>query len=119
MRERKFHRGMKQDSVSEDSFAWTSFDRAMTEAIFRQHAPFVAGLLVRLGVASRHIDEDVLRVFSELHRRAASAPAGASTKAWVAAVALRTAVQRYQPLLMERSRTAEERASDPSVDEFL
>jgi len=91
----------------------------MTEAIYRQHAPFVAGFLARLGVASRYIDDEVIRVFSEVHRRAACAPTAASTKAWVAAVALRIAGRRYHLGKVELAAAEGQASRDPSVDEFL
>jgi RNA polymerase sigma-70 factor (ECF subfamily) len=116
MRERKLSRGTYQDTTSEESFAWTAFDRAMTEAIYRQHAPFVAGFLARLGVAARYVDDEVLRVFAEVHRRADCAPAAASTKAWVAAIALNAAARRYQ---LGKVAPSEVEGHDPSVGEFL
>jgi RNA polymerase sigma-70 factor (ECF subfamily) len=116
MRARKLRGAMYQDQISEDSFAWTAFDRAMNEALYRQHAPFVAGFLARLGVAARHIDDEVVRVFAEVHRRAASTPSAASSKAWVAAVALRGAARRYP---LARIDLAASGGEDATVREFL
>jgi RNA polymerase sigma-70 factor (ECF subfamily) len=92
----------------------------MTEAIYRQHAPFVAGFLARLGVAPRHIDEEVIRVFAEVHRVAALAPAAASMKTWVAAIALRSAGERYHLAKVEAPVSDDGQASrDLSVGAFL
>jgi RNA polymerase sigma-70 factor (ECF subfamily) len=117
MKERKPYPGTFQEQISEESFAWTAFDRAMTEAMYRQHAPFVAGFLARLGVASRYVDDEVVRVFTEVNRRAACVPAAASPKAWVAVVALRSAVKRYH---LEKLDLADDAvAEDPSIPDFL
>jgi len=90
----------------------------MTEALYRQHAPFVAGFLARLGVAARHVDEEVLRVFAEVHRQSACAPGAASMKAWVAAIALRSAVARFHLGKVELPAGADG-SSEPSIEEFL
>jgi len=120
MRERKLARGTHQELVTEESFAWTAFDRAMTEALYREHAPFVAGFLARLGVAPRYVDDEVLRVFAELHRRAACAPSAASTKAWLAAITLRGAKRRHPLAKIVLPVVAADGAPyDPSVEEFL
>jgi len=117
MKDRKPFPGTFHEHVSEASFAWTAFDRAMTEAMYRQHAPFVAGFLARLGVAARYVDDEVLSVFTEVNRRAACVPAAASPRAWVAAVALRGAVERYH---LEKIDVADDCvAEDPSIGEFL
>ena len=116
MRARKLPGARSQDQISDDSFGWTAFDRAMTEALYRQHAPFVAGFLARLGVATRHIDDEVVRVFAEVHRCAACTPSAASSKAWVAAVALRGAVRRYPLTEVDLAASGGE---DPTVGEFL
>lgn len=87
----------------------------MTEAVYRQHAPFVAGLLARLGVPARHVDDEVQRVFSEVHRHAACAPSSASSKAWVAALAVRSAMRRFHLA----SVALDPGVQDPSVGEFL
>jgi RNA polymerase sigma-70 factor (ECF subfamily) len=117
MKDRKPYHGTFQEQVSEESFAWTAFDRAMTEAMYRQHAPFVAGFLARLGVGARYVEDEVLRVFTEVNRRAACVPAAASPRAWVAAVALRGAVERYH---LEKLDVADDSVvEEPSIGEFL
>jgi RNA polymerase sigma-70 factor (ECF subfamily) len=116
MRARKLPGEIYQDQVPEDSLAWTSFDRAMTEALYRQYAPFVAGFLSRLGVAARHVDDEVVHVFSEVHRHATCTPSAASAKAWVAAVALRSAMRRFR---LAKIDLAGSRADDPEIGEFL
>jgi len=117
MRERKLQAMTYLEHVSEEPSGWTAFDRAMTEVIFRQHALFVAGFLARLGVAARHVDDEVVRVFAEVHRRAACAPTNASAKAWVAVLALQSALRRYHLAPIELA--AEDSSPEPSVGEFL
>src|SRR5215471_12495286 len=118
MRERKLPTGTYQEPISEESFAWTAFDRAMTEALYRQHAPFVAGFLARLGVATRHVDDEVLRVFGEVHRLSACAPGAASMKAWIAFIALGSATRRFHLGKVELPPPSVGGA-DPSIEEFL
>jgi RNA polymerase sigma-70 factor (ECF subfamily) len=91
----------------------------MTEALYRQHAPFVAGFLARLGVAARHVDDEVLRVFAEVHRQSACAPSAASMKAWIAVVALRSATRRFHLGRVELPAARGDGSSDPSVEQFL
>jgi RNA polymerase sigma-70 factor (ECF subfamily) len=91
----------------------------MTEALYRQHAPFVAGFLARLGVAARHVEDEVLRVFAEVHRLAACAPNAASMKAWIASVALRCATRRYHLGKVELPARGVDGSSDPTIEEFL
>src|SRR5258707_2920594 len=120
MRERKLPPSRYSEQISEESFAWTNFDRAMTEAVLRQQGPFVAGFLARLGVARRHIDDAVLRVFGEVHRHAACASSAASSKAWVACLALRTAIRRHPLGKIELPVSGRGGAAyDPSIEEFL
>jgi RNA polymerase sigma-70 factor (ECF subfamily) len=120
MRERKLPPPTYEEQSPEESFAWTNFDRAMTEAVYRQQAPFVAGFLARLGVARRNIDDEVMRVFGEVQRHAACVSSAASWKAWVASLALRGAVRRH-PLGKSALpvAAASGTAYDPSIDEFL
>lgn len=109
-----------EEQSPEESFAWTNFDRAMTEAVYRQQAPFVAGFLARLGVARRSIDDEVMRVFGEVHRHAACVSSAASSRAWVASLALRGAVRRHAlGKIALPVGAAGGAAYDPSIDEFL
>ena len=91
----------------------------MTEAIYRQHAPFVAGFLAKLGVSSRYIDDEVIRIFGEVHRHAEGAPGAASTKAWVAAVAFRRAASRYRLTHVALGAPGADGWREPSIDEFV
>jgi RNA polymerase sigma-70 factor, ECF subfamily len=91
----------------------------MTEALYRQHAPFVAGFLARLGVAARHVDDEVLRVFAEVHRLSACAPGSASMKAWVAVIALRSATRRFHLSQIDLPAAGADGSSDPSIERFL
>jgi len=117
MTERKLQPVPYRVQVSEEPSGWTAFDRAMTEVVFRQHAPFVAGFLARLGVPARHVDDEVVRVFAEVHRRAACAPTGSSSKAWMGALALHCALRRFHLSRVDLAVGAD--APEPTIVEFL
>jgi RNA polymerase sigma-70 factor (ECF subfamily) len=117
MTERKLQQVPYREQVSEEPSGWTAFDRAMTEVVFRQHAPFVAGFLGRLGVPARHIDDEVVRVFAEVHRRSACVPNDASSKAWMGAVALRCALRRFHLSRVDLAVGAN--VPEPTIPEFL
>jgi len=116
MRERKFSPLAYRGQQNEETFAWTALDRATTEAIYRQHAAFVAGFLRRMGLAERHVNDEVPRVFAAAHRQIANTANVATTKAWVAAIALRDVARRHR-LAKVALDSAE--GSDPEIDEFL
>jgi DNA-directed RNA polymerase specialized sigma24 family protein len=65
----------------------------MTEALFQTHAGFVAGFVARFGVKAEEIDETVLRVFVEAHRRGGGPPPPATPAVWLAAIAFQTATK--------------------------
>jgi RNA polymerase sigma-70 factor (ECF subfamily) len=120
MRARKLRSTVNPEPSSEASFTWTAFDRAITEALYRQHAPFVAGFLERLGVPARYVEQDVLRVFAEVNRCAACVPSSATLKAWVASIALGTAMCRIEVAKTEHvSPGAGRNPDDLSLAEFL
>jgi RNA polymerase sigma-70 factor (ECF subfamily) len=60
-------------------------------ALFRAHAPFVAGFLLRLGVGRRELDDAVQEVFLTAHRRGGFSPGPAQPSTWLAEIALRVA----------------------------
>ena len=60
-------------------------------ALFRAHAPFVAGFLLRLGVGRRELDDAVQEVFLTAHRRGGFYPGAAQPTTWLAEIALRVA----------------------------
>lgn len=62
------------------------------EALFRAHASFVAGFLVRLGAASQEVDDLVQEVFLTAHRRGGYVPGPARPSTWLAEIALRVAL---------------------------
>jgi len=59
------------------------------EALFREHARFVAAFLVRLGAWRLHVDDLVQEVFLIVHRRGGYVPVSARPTTWLAEIALR------------------------------
>ncbi len=62
------------------------------EALFRQHAAFVAGFVARLGFKGQDVDDIVQDVFLVAHRRGGYAPGPARPTTWLAEIAIRTAM---------------------------
>jgi RNA polymerase sigma-70 factor (ECF subfamily) len=60
-------------------------------ALFRAHAAFVAGFLIRLGIERREIDDAVQEVFLIAHRRGGFVAGPAQPATWLGAIALRVA----------------------------
>lgn len=59
------------------------------EALYRAHAPFVAGFLVRLGARRADMDDLLQEVFLVAHRRGGYAPGPARPTTWLAEIAFR------------------------------
>jgi RNA polymerase sigma-70 factor, ECF subfamily len=80
-------------------------------ALFRAHAPFVAGFLARLGLEPHELDDAVQEVFLLAHRRGGFDEGKAQPTTWLAAIALRVASG------MRRSRRRRRaRALDPGSE---
>ena len=62
------------------------------EALFRAHASFVAGFLVRLGVRPADLDDLMQEVFVVAHRRGGFQPGPARPTTWLARIAIRVAM---------------------------
>src|SRR5215831_16231257 len=62
------------------------------EALFRAHASFVAGFLVRLGVRPADLDDLMQEVFMVAHRRGGFVPGPARPTTWLARIAIRIAM---------------------------
>lgn len=62
--------------------------------LFRQHAAFVAGFLVRLGAARHELDDVVQEVFMIAHRRGGYRPGPARPTTWLADIAVRVSSNR-------------------------
>ena len=62
------------------------------EALFRAHASFVAGFLVRLGVRPSDLDDLMQEVFVVAHRRGGFQPGPARPTTWLARIAIRVAM---------------------------
>jgi len=61
------------------------------EALFRAHAPFIAGFLRRLGVSGNEVDDLVQDVFLVAHSKGGYSPGPAQPRSWLGAIALRLA----------------------------
>jgi len=116
----KLRKSTYQERSVEAPIAWSAGERAMTETLFRHHAPFVAGFLTRLGVAPSSLDQTMSRVFAEVHRRGACPPNAASPVAWLGAIALRCVANR-DAAAARRAPAIDPAAGDPlpSLQEFL
>jgi hypothetical protein len=88
MRARNLRLGVSERADVDPPWAWTAGHRAIIEAMFRTYASVVGSFLVRMGVATREIDAGIARVFVEAHRRGGCPPVGATSAAWLAAIAL-------------------------------
>lgn len=81
---------MAVPSAQPASDAQSDLDAA---GLFRLHAPFVAGFLVRLGVGRDELDDWVQEVFLVAHRRGGYVAGPAKPTTWLAAIALRIAMK--------------------------
>jgi RNA polymerase sigma-70 factor (ECF subfamily) len=91
------------------------------EELFRQHAPFVAKFLVRLGARREETDDLVQEVFLIAHKKGGWQPGPAKPTTWLAEIALRVAsserrrtTRREARVSLEESDAADDQA-DPSL----
>ncbi len=75
------------------------------EALFREHAIFVARFLAHLRVPPHNIDDHVQDVFLVVHKRGGFLPGTASPRTWLARIALNVTATRR--------RTARRRREEP------
>src|SRR5260370_9194828 len=61
--------------------------------LFRAHAAFVASFLYRLGLEPSEIEDAVQEVFLIAHRQGGYHPGPAQPRTWLAAIAIRVAMQ--------------------------
>jgi RNA polymerase sigma-70 factor (ECF subfamily) len=64
------------------------------DALFRAHAGFVAGFLVRLGIRGQDVDDLVQEVFIVAHRRGGFVEGVGKPTTWLAQISLRVALRR-------------------------
>jgi RNA polymerase sigma-70 factor (ECF subfamily) len=77
-----------------------------TDELFRQHAPFVARLLHRLGVPTREIDDVVQQVFVVVHKNDGYVRGPATPTSYLGAIAVRAASSARRRDGAQRSRHA-------------
>jgi RNA polymerase sigma-70 factor (ECF subfamily) len=80
--------------------------RMTTDELFRQHAPFVARLLHRLGVPTREIDDVVQQVFVVVHKNGGYVHGPATPTSYLGAIAVKAASSARRRAGAERSRHA-------------
>ncbi len=88
MRARNLRLGVSERADVDPPWAWTAGHRAIIETMLRKDGGIVGRFLLRMGVAASEIDAGMVRVFVEAHRRGGIPPAGATSAAWLAAIAL-------------------------------
>jgi RNA polymerase sigma-70 factor (ECF subfamily) len=88
--------------------------RISAEALFRAHAAFVAGFVVRLGVAREEVDDVVQDVFLIAHRRGGFVPGAARPTTWLAEIAVRT-VSTHRRTERRRRTSSDDDALDAAV----
>src|SRR5437899_5262126 len=81
------------------------------EALFRAHASFVAGFLVRLGVRPADLDDLMQEVFIVAHRRGGFIPGPARPTTWLARIAIRVALAYRRTRRKQRTELNEEAVS--------
>ena len=77
-----------------------------TEELFRQHAPFVARLLHRLGVPARELDDVVQQVFVVVHKNGGYVRGPATPTSYLGAIAVKAASSARRRDGAQRSRYA-------------
>jgi RNA polymerase sigma-70 factor, ECF subfamily len=75
-----------------------------TDELFRRHAPFVARLLLRLGVPSREIDDVVQQVFVVVHKNGGYVHGPATPTSYLGAIAVKAASSARRRDGTQRSR---------------
>lgn len=75
-----------------------------TEQLFRQHAPFVARLLHRLGVPAPEIDDVVQQVFVVVHKNGGYVRGPATPTSYLGAIAVKAASSARRRDVARRSR---------------
>jgi RNA polymerase sigma-70 factor (ECF subfamily) len=77
-------------------------------ALFREHAPFVAALVRRLGVPEAEVEDVVQEVFVVAHRRGGYVPGPAKPRTWLAHIAVHVASVARRTLRRKRTQADEE-----------
>ena len=72
-------------------------------ALYRAHAPFVAGFLMRLGVERMSVEDLVHEVFVVAHQQGGYSPGPARPTTWLAAIAARIAANHRRARSVRQS----------------
>jgi RNA polymerase sigma-70 factor (ECF subfamily) len=87
-----------------------SGEHISVDALYRAHASFVAGFLVRLGAPTSELEDLVQEVFVVAHRKGGYVTGPAQPRSWLGAIALRVA------LASRRARTLRNRRESLDAD---
>jgi hypothetical protein len=88
MRAKNLRLGVSERADLDSPWTWNANRRAVVEAMLRKYGSAVGSFLVRMGVPSTDIEARIARIFLEAHRRGGCPPVGATSVAWLAAIAL-------------------------------
>lgn len=77
-------------------------NRIGAEALFREHAVFIATFVQRLGVKADETDDLVQEVFLVAHRKGGYEPGPAQPRSWLAAIAVRLTRAHHRALGRKR-----------------
>jgi RNA polymerase sigma-70 factor, ECF subfamily len=82
-------------------------DRITAEALYRDHARFVAAFARRLGIPEGELEDVVQEVFIVAHRKGGYEPGAATPRSWLGAITVRVTSQA------RRTRRRRREADDP------
>jgi RNA polymerase sigma-70 factor, ECF subfamily len=85
-------------------------------ALFREHAPFVAGFVRRLGVPEAEVDDVVQEVFVVTHRRGGYVPGPAKPRSWLAQIAVNVSSVARRTARRRRTESDEETVARAGSD---
>jgi len=88
-------------------------ERIAVEALFRQHAQFVASFLMRLGTPSQDVEDLLQEVFVIAHRKGGFVKGPAQPRSWLGAIATNVARTGHR----SRRRRRED-ADSPTVEQL-
>lgn len=81
-------------------------ERIGAEALFRAHAPYVAGFVRRLGAPQNEVEDLVQEVFIVAHKKGGYVPGPARPQTWLSAIAIRLVRGRRRSLARNREDAA-------------
>lgn len=92
-------------------------ERIGAEALFRAHAPYVAGFVRRLGAPQDEVDDLVQEVFIVAHQKGGYVAGPARPQTWLSAIAIRLVRGRRRALARNREHAAPESVEGAATGE--